>query len=369
MAQAAGETRPYQNISLKQATQLVATIGHKKVVMIRGEMGIGKSSILKELAKMFPSHIPCYVDMTTKDVGDLLMPKVREVDGTWVCEFIPNSEFGFQFNKPLLLMWDELTKANKTIQTQCIRALQEWQLGEHKFLEGTIQFATGNLSEEGVLDALMPHHQNRIMQVTVRKPGPEEWTQDFALDNGVHPTVIQSVNQFPQFLMSYLDFKTPGENEYVYDPRKPRPSFVTPRSLESVSDFLHANDAREESLPYDVKVHAIAGLVGEPAAMQIMAVDVLYHQLPKWEEIIKKPKEAMIPKDAGARCLLVYSAIQRVEEDTVSAVVEYLSRTPLETQALFATTAINTTKAGVVTGNQKFFDWAKDHNWLFASNT
>lgn len=370
MAAAAGEVRPYQNISLKEAGNLIATVGHKIVVIVRGEMGIGKSSILKRLAKEFPNHIPCYVDMTTKDVGDLLMPKVIEIDGMWVCSFIPNSEFGFQFKKPLIIMWDEFTKANKTIQTQCIRALQEWQLGEHHLPEGSIQFATGNLAEEGVLDSLMPHQQNRVMQVVVRKPGIE-WIEDFALDNNVHPTIIQAVNQFPQMLMSYMDFKTPGENPYVYDPRKPMPCFTTPRSLEKASDVLHANDARdpEGRLSHDVKVHAIAGLVGERAAMDIMSVHALYEQLPKWEDIIKKPKEAIIPTDAGAQCLLVYSAIQRVEQDSVTPLVQYLERTPLETQALFATTAINTSKAGVVTGNEKFFKWATTHGWLFSSNS
>lgn len=371
MAQAAGETRPYQNISLKEATQLVAAVGHKIVVVVRGEIGIGKSTILKNLAKTHPDHIPCYVDMTTKDVGDLLMPSITTIEGMRVCEFIPNSEFGFQFNKPLIIMWDEFTKANKTIQTQCIRALQEWQLGEHKFPEGTIQFATGNLAEEGVLDSLMPHQQNRVMQVTVRKPNDQEWIQDYALDNDVHATIIAAVHQFPQMLGSYLEHKTAGENPYVYDPRQPKPCFTSPRSLDKTSEVLKANELlpADQRMSHDVKVHAIAGLVGERAAMDIMSIDVLYSQLPQWEDIIKKPKEAMMPTDAGARCLLVYSSLQRVDEETVTPFVEYLSRAPLETQALFATTAINTAKAGMVTGNQNFFSWATEHNWLFSNNS
>jgi hypothetical protein len=358
------ELRPYRAITLKECAQLIIAIGMQIVVMARGEMGIGKSSMLAEVHKAYPDHIPCYVDMTTKDVGDLLMPSFIEVNGMKVCSFIPNAEFGFQHGRPLIIMWDEFTKANKTVQTQCIRALQEWQLGEHKFPEGTIQFATGNLTEEGVADSLQAHHGNRIDNVIVSKPGPVEWTQNFALDNNVHPTVIQAVNQFPQMLMSWTDFETPGENPYIYDPRRPMPAFVSPRSLEKFSTMLHlAGD-----LPEHVKIHAGAGLVGDRAAADIMSIDALYNQLATWEDIMRDPAGARLPESPGAQCLFVYSAIQRVEEDTVAPLMKYVKRMSREAQALFATTAVNTTKADVVMGNRTFFEWAEENMWQYAAN-
>ena len=361
-----GETRPHQTVSLKEAAQWIELIGDTRVVIVRGEMGIGKTTILKELAKRRPKHIPCYVDMTTKDIGDLLAPKFVKINGMDVMQFIANAEFGLQHNQPLIIMWDEFTKANKVVQTQCIRALQEWQLGEHKFPPGTIQFATGNLSEEGLLDALQPHHANRAMQIVVRKPNDTEWIQDFAIPNNIHPTVIQSVRQFPQMLASYQDYKTPGENPYIYDPERPMPAVVTPRSLESVSVCLWRIEEAPEHLrlSYDAKVHGIAGLVGERAAADIMSVDVLNSELPPWEAVATTPDKAPVPTSAGAQCLFVYSAIQKVAEDTATPLIKYLSRMPLETQALFATTVLQTTKAAMLMDNKSFFSWAQENNWM-----
>lgn len=365
----ASEIRPYESISLKQCGELIKLVGHKIVVMVQGEMGIGKSRMLKTISHAFPDHIPCYVDMTTKDVGDLLAPKFVNIDGMDVCSFIPNAEFGLQFKRPLIIMWDEFPKANKTVQTQCIRALQEWQLGEHKFPEGTIQFGTGNTTAEGLGDALMPHHQNRIMQVHVRKPTAKEWIEDFAIDNNVHPTIIQAVNELPQMLASWQDYKTPGENPYIHDPRKPQPVSTTPRSLEKASDLLHLIDTEDAQtqMPAEVVTHALAGLLGPTAAADIMSVHALFHKLASWEEVMEAPDKARLPDSAGAQYLFVYAAIMRLDKDTIGKLMVYIRRMRKEAQALFATTAIATGKAGVVTADPGFFAWAEEHRYMYST--
>ena len=47
-----------QEISLKQAEELIATVGRDVTVHLKGQPGIGKSSILKSLSKRFPDHTP-----------------------------------------------------------------------------------------------------------------------------------------------------------------------------------------------------------------------------------------------------------------------------------------------------------------------
>lgn len=351
----------YQNISLREWVDLILAVGSDMVVLGRGEMGIGKSSALRLIQAALPTHRACYVDMTTKDIGDLLMPKVHMINDMDVVSFVPNAEIGLQYGQPLIIMWDEVGKAQKGVLNQCIRCWQEKMLGEHPLPEGSIQFATSNLAEEGLQDFLMPHHQNRILQATIRKPTAVEWTENWALDAGIHPTVIQAVNEFPNMLASWQDFKTPGDNQYIYDPRAPKPAFVTPRSLERASIVLH----KAGHLPVDVKTHALAGLLGLKAAADIMAIDQIYGQLPRWEEVVARPDKAQIPSSAGAACLFVYQAIQNLDAKTCPAVTTYIKRFRPEAQVLFATTALRTSKAGVVTGEPGFFEWAKENKWLW----
>jgi hypothetical protein len=102
----------YKSLSLQQTANLILAVGDTTTVLAQGEMGIGKSSMLKILQdRLNTTHHFCYGDMTTKDVGDFLVPKIRSLNGTEVCSFIPNEEFGFHHDKPIVLMLDEIGKA------------------------------------------------------------------------------------------------------------------------------------------------------------------------------------------------------------------------------------------------------------------
>ena len=87
--------KPYSSITLTQAADLISAIGDTVTVLVQGEIGVGKSSILKTLQKQHPDYVTCYVDITTKDVGDFLIPQVRQLDGTSVCSFILTRSLGF----------------------------------------------------------------------------------------------------------------------------------------------------------------------------------------------------------------------------------------------------------------------------------
>jgi MoxR-like ATPase len=353
----------YKSITLKQTAEVIHAIGHRTTVLAQGEMGIGKSSILKTLkAKLGDKYHYCYGDMTTKDVGDFLVPKIRTIDGTEVCSFIPNEEFGFHFDKPIVLMLDEIGKAPKAVMNACLRLMLERQLGTYSLPEGSIVFATTNLAVEGIGDNLPPHARNRLTVVKVAKPSADDWIEDYALDNGILPEVILAVKQFPQMLQSFEDVQDPKDNEYINDPRIPRPAFVTHRSLEKASNILMDT----KGMPDTVISHALIGTIGARATYDMMAMVKLANDLPDWESIIKAPDTTKVPESPSAVCMLVYSAVQRIEKDSVNAWVKYMSRISKEAQGLFATSVMRTKKASTVGTSKEFIKWATDNNYLFA---
>ena len=81
--------------------------------------------------------------------------------------------------------------------------------------------------------------------------------------------------------------------------------------------------------------------------------------------IIKEPEKAHIPKSPSAVCMLVYSAIQRVEKDTMGKWMKYLARLSKEQQGLFATSVMRTSKKTTVGTNGEFIKWATANNYLF----
>ena len=105
--------KAHNAITLADAAELLASSGQHVTYLFQGEMGIGKSSLLKSLKKRFgDKYHYCYVDMAIKDVGDFLIPKIMTVDGQEVCRFVPNEEFGVHLDKPVICMFDEIGRAS-----------------------------------------------------------------------------------------------------------------------------------------------------------------------------------------------------------------------------------------------------------------
>jgi len=354
----------YKSLSLQQTADLIAAIGDKQTVLASGEMGIGKSSILKMLKAMpkFKDHLFCYVDITTKDVGDFMVPKIRTIDGVEVCSFIPNEEFGLHFKgKKVVMMLDELGKAKGGVMNACLRLMQERSLGMYD-LDGVV-FATTNLGIEGIGDNVPPHARNRVTQVRVRKSNAQE-LMEYAINNNWNPIVVATINEFPEMLASFEDYEKPEQNMYINDPRDVRMAVVTPRSLEKSGYIIDQTMA----LGDDIMCHALKGTVGEKAMHNMLTMVKLDTQLTNWDDLIKSPTTATVPTSAAAACMLVAKAVQRIEKVSIDAWMDFLPRISKEAQGLFARSVMSDKcpKRTVAATNPKFAKWAADNNYLFA---
>jgi len=354
---------PHSSINIKECVDLISRIGDQLTVLVQGEMGCGKSSMLKVLAESHPDHVPCYVDLTTKDVGDFLIPQIRTLDGVPVCSFIPNEEFGFHTGKPLIIMLDEIGKTSKAVLNATLCLMLERRLGVHTLPKGSLVFATTNLASEGIGDNLPPHARNRVCVVKMRKPTAEEWRWDYAQYAGIDPVVIATAVEYPSMLSSFEDYERPEMNEYIHDPRVMRAAFVTPRSLEKASDILK----KCRDMPEDVLTHALFGVIGPRATMDMMNIIKLDSTMPSWAEIINKPHDAMVPTNGAATCLIISKALTNVDINTFDAWMQYASRLTREARALFAMGVMqaNSPKRSIAVTNKQFTQYAVSQGYLF----
>jgi len=318
--------KPNSSLNINQVGDLIAAVGHSVTVLVQGELGTGKSSILKTLAAKFPDHYPAYFDITTRDVGDFMLPSL----GDGVAEFLPNSELGFHTGKPVLLMLDEIGKASKAVMNACLRLMLERKMGDYVLPEGSIVFATSNLSVEGLGDNIPPHARNRITTVKMRKPTAPEWAE-WAIGNDIEPVVIGTALEFPQMLDSYENYERPELNQYINDPRTVRTAFVTPRSLAKASEIVR----HCKILGDDILTHSLIGTIGERAAMDMMAMIRLDMDLPRWKDIISHPDTTTVPSNAAATCMLIARACMSVDIQSGDAWMVYLNRMSAEAQGLF----------------------------------
>ena len=353
-------------LNLDQIANMLKVGGHHRTVLVQGHMGTGKSSLLKSLHADLPDHTPCYFDCTTKDLGDIMIPKLKDLDGMDYVQFATNEELGLHLrDKPIILMIDEYGKANPMVKNALLRLMLERQVGSYKLHPESIVFATTNLGAEGVGDLLPPHARNRITIVTSRKPSHMEWIE-WGINNGVDHALLGWVKDNPQLMHSFEDVTRPEDNPYIYHPRAQQASFVTPRSLEAASDWLK----QREFIDDQSMTAALMGTIGDRAAMDLMAFVTLADQLPTLQSIKDDPATAKIPDSAAAVCMVVYRTLASIEANWIDQWMDYMMRLDKEAQALFANgvRAPRYAKQGVVMTNRKFTDWARANGYLFASD-
>jgi len=339
-------------VSLAQAAQLIMS-NPKVRFLVRGEPGIGKSTMLSMIAKALPNHNAAYMDVPNIDLGDIAMPVIDHDNK--VTRYYPNARFRLHEGKPVVVMLDEFTKGAEPIKNMLHPLLEVTnpRLGDVSIDDESIVFLTGNLLTDGVGDNLKAHTRNRIVEIVVKKPDSDQWLE-WAVNNNIDPSVMAWVQQFPQALASYTDGDS--DNLYIYNPKKVQTAYVSPRSLAIASNIVSTRDANDSG----AMISALKGAIGEAAARDMQAFVDYQDQLPAWDSIINNPTSAVIPTSAGACAVLVFGAIAKVDKACITPFMKYLERFEPEWQACFAiNVAKNPTKQAIAFSSPAFAGWVQ----------
>jgi hypothetical protein len=279
-----------------------------------------------------------YIDVPNVELGELGIPIPNHETKT--TNIYPNEQWGFHLGEPLVIFCDEYTKGHQAVKNMLHPMLNHPRMIMGTRLhEKTIVITAGNYSGDGVGDNMMAHSRNRISVINVRKPhaglnvdgsvDPNSWGE-WALKNEIAPEILAWIRETPQALASYLDAGQ-GGNKYIFNPKEVQRSFVSPRSLARASNILKKRDMNTEN----AVICALEGTIGAPAARDLMAYVAVADSLPTWESIVKDPNNAIVPSSPAALCLLAFSAVQKVDRQTIGKFFEYLKRTPKELQSVF----------------------------------
>mgnify|MGYP003338844823 FL=1 len=106
-------------LSFTQVCNLIASVGHKRTIIVEGENGIGKTALFHALKRMpkFANHIAVDpIDCTQLSDGSVWMPDLDRENG--ISRELPNERFGMSKHnqhgvngsKPVLIMLDEIAK-------------------------------------------------------------------------------------------------------------------------------------------------------------------------------------------------------------------------------------------------------------------
>ena len=352
------EVRMTTEVSLAEAEDAILAFGNENAIHLVGEPGVGKTAMFEPIVAK-TGFRGVYIDTPNTELGDIGIPMPNH--DTKTTALYPNEHWGFHLGDPCVIFIDEFTKpSSMAVQNMLHPLLNERRISGSKLHADSIVITAGNNTTDGVGDLLKSHSINRITILPVRKPTANEWIEWGAL-NGIAAEALAWVKAYPHALASYRDGGQ-AENPYIFNPKTPQKSFVSPRSLHRASNIL----LKRHMVTRNALIAGLTGSIGEAGARDMLAYVEVADSLPTWAEVIDDPKGCKLPTSPAALNIMAYGAMQRIDRSNIGKWFEYLKRTPKELQSVFClSTAKHPEKKQILMTSGAFVEWMRANQYLF----
>jgi len=240
-----------------------ALVSQKVPTFLWGAPGIGKSSLIKQIAQ--EKEIG-FIDlrlalMDPTDLKGIPFYDKESHTALWAPPaFLPKEGEG-------ILFLDELNSAPPSVQSSAYQLILDRRIGEYALPDGWAIVAAGNRDgDRGVTYRMPAPLANRFVHFEM-DVDVDDW-RDWAYKREIDTKII-----------SYITFKS--EHLFTFDVKSDTKSFATPRSWEYVDSILKSKV--DESILLEV----LSGAVGREVAVGFLSFSKVMRRLPNIDTILQ----------------------------------------------------------------------------------
>lgn len=284
---------------------LIPLIDSKIPVFIWGNPGVGKSSLVAQIADEKDMR---FIDLRLSlldptDLRGIPFFESDEKKAVWAKpEFLPDTDSQEQG----VLFLDEINSAPPTIQAAAYQLILDRKIGEYILPKNYAIVAAGNYeSDRGVTYRMPTPLANRFVHL------------NFDLDFDSWKLWAFKTN-IDKRIISYLSYKQ--SDLFRFDPKSVDKSFATPRSWKFVDDIL------KSSVEEKLLERVIAGAIGESSAGEFINYCKVMDEVPDISAILKGEKIDIPQKNSVlyALCIgIVYALKEDKSVESLSNVLEF----------------------------------------------
>lgn len=304
-----------QIMNPQNAKRAIDHLTKRKVpIFLWGPPGIGKSSIVSQIAK--EQGIECIdLRLSLLDPTDLRgIPFFNQDDNSAVwapASFLPDGS-----KKKGILFLDELNTAAPMVQASAYQLILDRKIGEYTLPEDWAIVAAGNReSDRGVVFRMASPLANRFVHLEM-EPNVEDW-KTWAKSANIETSIIAFISYRPDALFA---FNTNDDNK----------SFATPRTWEYVDEILKSKPDE------DLLLTMISGAIGEDLAASFLGFKEVESKLPNMDEILRGSTKQEVPQETSALHILCTSLTMRVDDESSSETLDNLLKYTLNLPGEFA---------------------------------
>lgn len=257
-------------------------------VMLRGAPGIGKTTIVKEIAHRLGISFKVVLLSQMERVDICGLPSVNDNVTAWN---VPGMWPRDKDSKGILLL-DEITSAPSDVQVAAYQLVLDRCISNsnYKLPDGWVVIAAGNRTiDRAVVKTMSSALANRFLHIEM-EPNAEDWIA-WAIPHDIDPAVTGFISFRPGLLSKM-------------DDQNLEAGWPSPRSWERVSHVIKLFRNDEDTLR-----KTVYGLVGPGAGVEFMA---FYKTQSKFENVVdimtNPKKEVVIPTKSDEKCAFISAA-------------------------------------------------------------
>ena len=286
----------------------------KVPVFLWGPPGIGKSSIVAQIAK---EKKIAYIDLRLSlldptDLRGIPFFNADSGEAVWApASFLPDGS-----EKEGILFLDELNTAAPMVQASAYQLILDRKIGEYQLPDGWAIVAAGNReSDRGVVFRMAAPLANRFVHLEM-EASVDDWKK-WAVGAGIDPSIIAFISYRPDALFTFGQGKDDSR------------SFATPRTWAYVNEIIASEPEPDLIMPL------VSGAIGEDLAAAFLGFKVVAGELPDLDGIMDGSVTA-VPTEPTALHMLCTALAMRIGENTGSKKLNNLITYTLKMPGEFA---------------------------------
>lgn len=299
------------------------------VPMLQGPPGVGKSSLIRAIAKEMNLKV---IDDRVATNGPEHYSGIPDVSGPKAVykpfelfplegDPLPRDENGKEMAGWLFFM-DELNSGLPTTMVGAYKFILEREINQSKVHEKVFIVGAGNRDEDrAIVQALGTAMQSRLIWLEMFLDGNIKEHFDQFMEDVAFP------DNWDHRVIAWLYSNKAALNNF--DPSHTEKTFSCPRTLEFCSRLSQGYDIIPEDAPL------YAGAIGENMGAEFVNFTALFANIPKYEDIILDPLNATRPIETAEQWATISMLSNQVEEPELTNVGDYVDNFPLEFRVLF----------------------------------
>jgi len=320
---------------------LFEILSNRRVPMLWGSPGIGKSDIIRQLAKDCSLKV---IDLRLSqcDPTDLLgFPTTDKASGK--AGYLPMDTFPIEGDpipqgyKGWLLLLDELPGAHEAVQKASYKLILDRMVGQYKLHEKCMIAAAGNqVSDNALVEEMSTALQSRLIHMTLEVNHHQflKWAMNAGIDHRI------------------TDFiKFDPKQVYTFRPDHTDKTYACPRTWEMANDFVKGRkEITEERIPI------LGGTLSEGVARTFVGYCQVYKDLPTIDQIIAHPETLAVPDEPSVLWALTGCIGNNATEGNLDSLIKYVSR--ISEREFQAITCLEISRRNkLLTKTKAFRDW------------